>query len=165
MKNRWKLIPSLLLLGPVVAAAQVPRPPEPGPDLGAWWKNSEIVRELGLTGEQVRRIEQIFLEHRLKLIDLQAQVAREEVQLQPLIEADQVDEPKVLAQVDRLLSARMQLEKTNIRMMLSIRQVLTTEQWRKLEAIKQERQRRFAPAPPPPGAPPRPPEQVPPPQA
>jgi len=131
---------------------------EPGmrrPELGAWWKNSQIVREIGLSDEQVKQIEQTFFDHRLKLIDLKAAVEREETRLQPLMEADQVNEAQVGAQIDKVLAARAALEKANVMMMLSIRRVLTVEQWKKLEAIKQEREsmmRRRIPAPPPPDA-------------
>ena len=114
-----------------------------GPDLGAWWKNSEIVKEVGISEQQVKLIEQKFLEHRLKLIDLRADVERQELKFQPLMEEDQPDEAKVGAQLDLLLAARGRLEKANTLMMLGIRKVLTVEQWKKLEEIKESRMRSF----------------------
>ncbi len=155
-----------LLLAPCLAAAQGPPGPPHRPDLGKWWKNSEIVRELQLSEAQTNQIEQTFLEQRLKLIDLRAELEKQEARLQPLIEADQPDESKVSAQIDQVLAARGRLEKANALMMLSIRRVLSVEQWKKLQAIQQERERmerrRMGPPNgPPPGAapPPRPPEE------
>ena len=155
-----------LLLAPCLAAAQGPPGPPHPPDLGKWWKNSEIVRELQLNEAQANQIEQTFLEQRLKLIDLRAELEKQEARLQPLIEADQPDESKVSAQIDQVLAARGRLEKANALMMLSIRRVLSVEQWKKLQAIQQERERmerrRMGPPNgPPPGAapPPRPPEE------
>ncbi len=155
-----------LLLAPCLAAAQGPPGPPHPPDLGKWWKNSEIVRELQLSEAQTNQIEQTFLEQRLKLIDLRAELEKQEARLQPLIEADQPDESKVSAQIDQVLAARGRLEKANALMMLSIRRVLSVEQWKKLQAIQQERERmerrRMGPPNgPPPGAapPPRPPEE------
>jgi TonB family protein len=113
------------------------------PDLGAWWKNSDVVREIGLSEQQVNQIEQTFFDHRLKLIDLKATVEREETRLQPLMEADQVNEAQISTQIDKLLAARGALEKANVMMMLSIRKVLTVEQWKKLETIRQEREAGF----------------------
>ena len=155
-----------LLLAPCLATAQGPLGPPHPPDLGKWWKNSEIVRELQLSEAQTNQIEQTFLEQRLKLIDLRAELEKQEARLQPLIEADQPDESKVSAQIDQVLAARGHLEKANALMMLSIRRVLSVEQWKKLQAIQQERERmerrRMGPPNgPPPGAapPPRPPEE------
>jgi Spy/CpxP family protein refolding chaperone len=146
----------------------VPQPPNP-PDLGKWWKNSDIVRELQITEAQITQIEQTFLEHRLKLIDLRAEVERQETRLQPLIEADRPDEAKVGAQIDLLLAARGKLEKENAMMMLAIRRVLSVEQWKKLESIQQGRERmRYQPGQPQPGmrrrTPDAPPASTPPPR-
>ncbi len=98
----------ILLLTPGLAVAQMPPGPPHPPDLGKWWKNSEIVRELQLSEPQSNQIEQTFLEHRLRLIDLRAELEKQEARLQPLIEADQPDETKVSAQIDQVLAARGQ---------------------------------------------------------
>ena len=113
------------------------------PDLGKWWKNSEIAKELSLTDQQINQIEAAFFDHRLKLIDMNADVQRNEARLQPLMEADQVDEAKISAQLDQLLAARSRLEKANMMMMISIRKVLSVDQWKKLEEIRGRRERTF----------------------
>jgi Spy/CpxP family protein refolding chaperone len=168
MKSRILMCFALLLL-PVLALAQastpqpapVPAPRAPGDvfyfrrggsDLGAWWKDSEIVRQLQLSDAQVSQIEQTFLSTRLKLIDLRADVERQETLLQPLVDADQMDEAKISAQLDQVLAARNRLEKTSSMMMFDIRKVLTVEQWRKLRELQRARQRMRMDAPP--GAPP-----------
>jgi len=124
------------------------RHPHGGPELGKWWKDSKIVTELKLTPAQVTQIEQTFFDHRLKLIDLRADLEREETRLQPLIEADQPDEAKVSAQVDLVLAARGRLEKAHTMMMLALRRSLSVEQWKKLEAVKQQRESRWGDHPP-----------------
>jgi len=110
--------------------------PHHGP-FGAWWKNSEVVKELQLTDDQVKQIGQTFLDYRLKLIDLRADLERQETKLQPLLEADQPNEQQVSSQVDAVVAARGKLEKTNTMMMLAIRRVLSVDQWKKLQAIQQ----------------------------
>lgn len=143
---------AILLLCPLMAPAQGPTPPPQQPamaprapmpphELGKWWKNSDVVAKLQLSDAQIKQIEDTFLDYRLKLIDLHAEVERQEARLQPLVEADQPDEAKVSAQIDLLIAARGKLEKTNTMMMLAIRKVLTVEQWKKLQAIQQERHR------------------------
>ncbi len=124
-------------------AGMPPMPPGPPAPLGKWWKNSEVVKELQLTDPQIKQIEQTFLDYRLKLIDLRADVERQETKLQPLIEADRPDEQQVSNQVDAVLAARAKLEKTNTMMNLAIRKSLSVEQWKKLQAIQQKREGPF----------------------
>jgi Spy/CpxP family protein refolding chaperone len=99
-----------------------------------WWKNPEMVEKLGLTTDQQKKMDDIFQQHRLKLIDLTASVEREEVTLEPLMEGEQPDEAKVVAQIDKVAQARAELEKANARMLLGIRRILTHDQWKKLQA-------------------------------
>src|SRR5262245_17893308 len=137
-------------------APAVPAPPPPPPhrnDLGKWWKSSQVVKELGLSDTQITEIEMTFLDHRLKLIDLKAELERQEVRLQSLMEADKPTEATVGPQIDLVLAARGKLEKANTMMMLAIRRILSTEQWRKLQEL-QERRPEHSPFPAVPSSPP-----------
>ncbi len=102
---------------------------------GAWWKNSEIVSKLQLSDDQVARIGKTFLDHKLNLIDLQADLDKQELRLQPLLDVDQPDQGKVGAQIDAITAARGKLEKENAMMMLDIRRGLSVEQWKKLKTL------------------------------
>lgn len=114
---------------------------------GRWWTNPEMVQKLGLTADQKQKIDSIFQQSRLKLIDLNAALQKEEAILEPLLEAERPDEAKVVAQIDRVAQARGELEKSNARMLLGFRGVLTQEQWKKLQADRPQ-------GPPPPAGPP-----------
>ncbi len=175
-----RLCLAVLLLAPVALAQQPPgpgSPPEAGPRVvirrgdhfggprlmgppGRWWKNADVVQKLGLSDPQVQRIEQVFQNSRLKLVDLKANLEREEVRLEPMIESDNPDEATVLAQIDKVAAQRAELEKANAQMAFAIRRVLTPEQWKKLQTLQPPRgQRMFfnapaagpTPPPPPPG--------------
>jgi len=102
--------------------------------MGRWWKNPQMVEKLGLTVDQQKKMDDIFQQHRLKLIDVTAAVEREEVILEPMMAADQPDEAKIVAQIDKVAQARAELEKANARMLLGIRRILTPDQWKKLQA-------------------------------
>ena len=56
-------------------------------------------------------MDDIFQQHRLQLIDLQATLQKDEVILHPLLQADQLDETKILSQIDAIAQARAELEK------------------------------------------------------
>ena len=119
-----------------------PREPEPGPPpiermllpgpRGKWWDDTELAQRLSLTADQRKRMEDVFQQSRLKLIDLHAAVQKEEATMEPLVAADQPDENRIVAQIDKVAQARAELEKANARMLLAIRRILTPEQFQKL---------------------------------
>jgi Spy/CpxP family protein refolding chaperone len=118
---------------------------------GRWWNNPDFVQKLGLTPDQQKKMEAIFQQNRPGLMDLLSAVRKEETAMEPLLAADQPDETRILAQIDRIAQARAQLEKANARMLLGLRTVLTPEQWKTLRADEPHgRYPRFGQGPPPP---------------
>ena len=124
----------------VPAFAQRPDPPPPrdghgrGMPPGKWWNKPDLVSKLKITPDQQRKMDDIFQQNRVKLIDLQASLSKEEAVLEPLMQAPQLDDAKILPQIDRIAQARSELEKAEARLLLGIRHVLTAEQWRMLES-------------------------------
>jgi protein CpxP len=114
-----------------------------GPMHGRWWNDPKITQQIGLTADQQKKMDDIMQQHRLKLIDLNAALQKEEALMHPLIEADQPDENKILAQIDSIAQARAELEKANARMLLGIRQVMTPDQWTKLKALREEKKQEW----------------------
>lgn len=98
-----------------------------------WWRSPQMVEKLGLTAEQQRKMDDVFQQSRLKLIDLSASLDREEAVLEPLVSAEQPDADKIRAQIGRVADARSELEKANANMLLGIRLLLTPAQWRGLQ--------------------------------
>src|ERR1035441_6903249 len=105
--------------GPGRGAPQPPRaarpPMERAMPQGRWWNNPEMVQKLSVTPEQVKKMDDIFQQNRPRLIDLNANTQREEVTMEPLMAAETPDEPKILAQIDKIAQARAELEKANAR--------------------------------------------------
>ena len=99
---------------------------------GMWWRNPRVVERLTLTPDQVKRMDGIFQQSRIQLIDLKANVEKQEVMLEPLLGANPPDTAKASLQIDKVADARADLEKANAKMLLGIRAVLTPDQWTKL---------------------------------
>jgi Spy/CpxP family protein refolding chaperone len=91
-----------------------------------------MIEKLGLTPEQQKKMDDAFLLSRLKLIDLNASLDKEEAVLEPLVSAERPDAEKIRAQIDRIAQARAELEKANSNMLLELRLLLTPEQWKRL---------------------------------
>ena len=129
---------------------------------GKFWENPDVVRRLNLTADQQKKLDDVFQQSRLKLIDLHAALEKEEAMLEPLMRASQPDDSKVLPEIDKIAQARAELEKANARMLLGIRHVLTPEQWETMQRDQMQqrpgpRPRELRPGQPPPPAPPMPP--------
>ena len=155
-------LPALLLL-PLTLVAQAPpaagdpaspphaeygaRRPEPPPpprfdgprEMGKWWKNSSLAQKLNLGDAQIKQLDSVFFEHRLKLIDDQAELEKQDLRLQALLDEDTPNEAQVGAQVDQALGAKSKLEREFTMMNLALRRVLSVEQWRELKALREDR--------------------------
>jgi Spy/CpxP family protein refolding chaperone len=102
---------------------------------GAWWTNSALVTQLGLTDDQKAKIEKSFENHRLSLEADKTQLEREEAQLARLLEAEPVDRNATQAQIYRVVNARGEMERTNALMTLEMREYLTRAQWTQLQNL------------------------------
>jgi Spy/CpxP family protein refolding chaperone len=100
---------------------------------GTWWRNPEVITRLALTTDQQKRIDDIFLQSRVQLIHMHASLEEEELLLEPLLDANPVDQTKALAQIGKIADTRADLEKTDAKMLLGIRAVLNADQWTTLQ--------------------------------
>src|SRR5207253_10914547 len=80
---------------------------------GAWWTNTALVQRLGLTDDQKTKIERAYENHRQKIMSDTELLDKEEVQLAKLLDADPIDRNAVLAETDRVVQARGEMEREN----------------------------------------------------
>jgi Spy/CpxP family protein refolding chaperone len=99
----------------------------------AWWTNTNVVAQLGLTDDQKSKIEKIYESHKSSIASDSALLATQEAQLAALLAADPVDHNAVMGQIDRVAQARADLERSNSAMTLEMREVLTAAQWTQLQ--------------------------------
>ena len=110
-----------------------------GPDgRGAqWWDNPRIAERLKLTDDQRKAMDGILQEHKMTLVDLHANLEKAELEMQPLMKADQPNENAILAQIDKVAQARAELEKANARFLLALRAKLTPDQWKQVQQFRE----------------------------
>jgi periplasmic protein CpxP/Spy len=151
-----RLVLAGVLMVSGMAAAQGPGGPGMGPGFGQhrppmeqafgfdgargqFWNNPRIVTQLKLTDDQRKAMDGIMQDHRVKLIDLRANLEKAEITMQPLMKADQPNETAILAAIDKIAQARAELEKANARFLLAIRGQLTADQWKQMQAMHENR--------------------------
>jgi len=100
----------------------------------AWWTNTALVRRLGITEDQKKKIEAIFEQNRPMLVQTKDELEKQEAALARMLEADPMESTKAIsAQIDRVIQARGNMERTNSGMTLEMRQILTRAQWVQLQ--------------------------------
>ena len=108
-------------------------------EFGRWWNNPRMVEKLKLTDDQRKAMDDIFQNHREKLVDLRANLEKAEIAMEPLVRADQPNESAVMSQIDKVAQARAELEKANARFLFALRAKLTPEQWKQVQEFRQNR--------------------------
>jgi Spy/CpxP family protein refolding chaperone len=115
----------------------------------AWWRDERYQRHLGLTSDQVTRLEASWQAALPELRKGRDDLDRQEAELSRLIEAN-ADETVVTRQVDKVEAIRSHLNKARTLVIWHHRQLLTPEQRGKLKVMR-DRERAVAPAPSGPG--------------
>ena len=155
MKRRfgWAVlwVGMLLVSTPVLAQAPAGGPPaQTGQSAPrAWWRDERYQKHLGLTSDQVTRLEATWQAALVELRKGRDDLDRQEAELSRLIEAN-ADETVVTRQVDKVEAIRAHLNKARTMVIWHHRQFLTPEQRVKLKVMR-DRDRERAGAPPPPG--------------
>jgi Spy/CpxP family protein refolding chaperone len=111
--------------------------------MGIWWKNPDIIQKLALTPDQQKRMDDIFQQSRIQLVHIKASLEEQQILLEPMLNANPPDSAKALAQIDRIANSRAELEKANAKMLLGIREILTPDQWTKLQTEGRENRHRI----------------------
>ena len=107
-----------------------------------WWQSDLYKRELGLTTEQSRRLEDIFQAAVPTLRVQKKALDQAETEFERLVEKG--DDGAVMEQVGRVEIARAELNKSRTMMLLRMRRSLTTDQWAKFTALHQAAERERA---------------------
>ena len=142
----------LLVAAPVLAQAPAGGPPQQNGQSAprfAWWRDEPYQRHLGLTSDQVSRLEATWQAALPELRKGRDDLDRQEADLSRLIESN-ADETVVTRQVDKVEAIRSHLNKARTMVIWHHRQLLTPEQRVKLKGM-QARDRERAGAPPPSG--------------
>ncbi len=114
---------------------------------GKWWERPAVAGQLGLAPEQVAKLSATTYAHLRSMVDLKAAVEKANLDLAAAAEAEPFDAAKVRTAFGAVQEARLKLESQRFEMLLKIRELLTPDQWRKLQAVVRERREEGQAAP------------------
>jgi len=120
----------------------------PGMGVGILMRDPHFVeayaKQLGLKDWQVKKIKDLVYNTQKKTIPLRAKMQSARLDLRRLMDADKPDRNKVLKQLEVVGGIEIQLKKSHIGLLLSVRSQLTREQRTKLlQLIKERRGKRW----------------------
>ncbi len=134
--NRFVYFPALIAAAIVVSLAL------PSAAQGyKWWQADGVIKELGLTSEQTRRLEEIFQKAMPTLKTQKTALDSAEAQFERLMAKG---DEAAMEQINVVEAARAELNKTRALMLWNMRQVLTRDQWAKFTALQQAAERERA---------------------
>lgn len=143
---RVSILALAFVLSAASLAAQGPptgqRSPAPGgpDDFGRSIFPPELVMqhqsEIGLQDSQRAALTSAVQQAQGKFMDVQWKLAAEGEKMNRLLQGTQVDEAQVLEEVDRILALEREMKRTQISLMVRIKNTLTAAQQAKLTEIK-----------------------------
>jgi len=118
-----------LLISPAIALGVQDVP------LGKWWHNPQVSKQMNLNKDEIRKLDETYLESRRKLIDLKSRVERERFELENLLERETLDETAVMEQFRRVESARNRLAIERFSFLIQVRKILGFERYQNLKML------------------------------
>lgn len=100
-----------------------------------WWQSDKYKRELGLTTEQSRQLEEIFQAAMPNLRVLNETLDQAEAEFERRVQKG--DDSAILEQVKRVAASRADLYTARTMMLVRMRKKLTTDQWARFTAMHQ----------------------------
>lgn len=136
MSRRILTLIAFLLLAVATARAQQPAPDQ----LGEAFFSPELVMQhqqtIGLTDQQKSFFKTELRKAQMRFTELQWQLSDESEKLVALVKQEAVDEQAVLTQLDKVLNAEREIKRTQLSLVIQIRNNLTPEQRARLTELK-----------------------------
>lgn len=98
-----------------------------------------LAKELNLTAEQKKKLEDIRFSQQRKAVSMRADVQVAEMDLRQLMRAERPDQRAIEAQIDKIADLRATLQKSRVATLLEMRSVLSPEQLKKWRELRTER--------------------------
>ena len=122
--------------GKPATPAQKPAAPQGQPERKPWWSDEKTKKELGLTADQAKTLDQIFTSTKDELAGYWDAFQLENKELDRLITESKVEQWVVLRQIEKTEAQRSNFNKLRMMTLYRMHRVLTPEQRTKLQEIK-----------------------------
>ena len=112
-----------------------------------WWQNDEIITQLNLSPEEIKALDNAYIETRSRMLAIRGQLEAERFKLEALLSRPEIDAAAIREQNHKMESARSELAAERLDFLLKSREVLGHERFQKLTEIqrqwREERRKRW----------------------
>ncbi len=96
---------------------------------GKWWKIPTVKEELKITDAEQKKMDRLFIDSRRKMIDLKANVEREKLDLEVLLDNENFSKNDCMKQYQELQAAKDMLGKEKFSFILETRELFGQERF------------------------------------
>lgn len=121
------LLGAASLMGPLFAQAGVMG--------GRWWRRPQLARQLGLQRNQPRQIDGVFQRYSSDFQNLRRELNERDDELNRMLGQENLDRERIVRQIDSVEQVRHRLARQRAMMLFEVREVLTLEQWNRLQQL------------------------------
>jgi Spy/CpxP family protein refolding chaperone len=123
------IVTVLAMAGPAMAS---------GSSRWRWWQNDEIISQLKLTPEEIKKLDDAYVESRRSMLEIMGRVEAERFKLEEMMSRPEIDVAAVREQNRRMESARSELAEVRFDFLLESREILGHERFQKLTEIQRQ---------------------------
>jgi Spy/CpxP family protein refolding chaperone len=143
IKRLALIVASLLIAAVFTAASSFAQQPPPNDDpIGRYLVPPDLImshsQELNLQEKQRAAIKAEVQKAQSKFIDAQWDMKEATEKMVHLLQQSPADEARILEQADKVMALEREIKKTQLSLLIRIRNVLTAEQMAKLDAIRKQ---------------------------
>lgn len=100
--------------------------------------NPKVAEKLNLTEEQKTKLEELIKTQREGMKEKRVKMSEAMKRQMDLMNAEEIDEPKVMASIDEVFALRCAMAKDQVKRVIAVKNILTPEQIKKANEIKAE---------------------------
>lgn len=103
-----------------------------------WWQNDEIITQLNLSPDEIKQLDDAYVESRRRMLEYKGKVEAERFILEEMLGRPEIDESAVRAQNRKMEAARSDLAGERVEFLLISREILGYERFQKLTEIQRQ---------------------------
>jgi Spy/CpxP family protein refolding chaperone len=101
---------------------------------GKWWKMPQVADQLALTQEETEKLDAMYLQHRLQMIDLHSRVEKERLELEQLLDSSTFSAAACMDRFKKLQEAHINLATERFKVLVQVRELLGLKRFQQLKA-------------------------------